>query len=352
MPVGLHRVWCGNSGPVWGNTNQSISMLQFVRRASTFAVTCPGQGIVAKGCLSLLKAHQHLFQPALDCVDETLGEHFSRHLLDLAPAAADQWSQSTANAQPAIVASTYVLYSLFRRLHGVDLATDPRVSHLMGHSLGEYTALLLGGALSLSQAIAVVRQRGLLMEELVASAPYAMTVLVFKPLEFDAVVDIANTHGVLACVNNATQVLISGEPSQIKAAIDAMNSPKKRILKQAQLPVTIPFHNEVLRAMDDKLGALVPEPKALSKPIVSNLTGEVCLTDAFANTIKCNSRPVQWKKSVETLTELGVTRLINLGPGTAVDAINGRFKVENFPLKSVDHFDQLAQAMDNWVQSA
>lgn len=321
-------------------------MLQLVRRASSFAVTCPGQGIIAKGCLSVLKSHQHLFQKTLDCVDETLGETFSQHLLEAPPSLADAWSQSTANAQPAIVASTYVIYSLFKQLYGIDLANDLRVSYLLGHSLGEYTALLLGGVLTLPQAIEVVRQRGLLMEELVKSKSYAMTVLVFKHTEFDAVVKVAQEHGVLACVNNGMQVLISGEPAQLQLAIDSMNSPKKRILKLAKLPVTIPFHNKVLQPIDEKLAALVKEQSVSSKPVISNLTGEVCTKDPFLNTVKSNSRPVHWKRSMEYLVENGVTKVVNLGPGAAVDAINGRFKVDNFPLKTLEDFEKLAQSLD------
>lgn len=300
---------------------------------------------MVKGCLNGLKSHQHRFQEILDCVDETLGENFSSHLLQPTSSDPDNWSQSTANAQPAIVTSTYVLYSLFKVLHGIDLARDPRVSYLMGHSLGEYTSLLLGGVITLPQAIAVVRKRGMLMEELVKTKNYAMKVLVFKPSEFDDVVTTAQHYDVLACINNSTQVLISGEPELLQRAIDAINSPKKKILKQAMLPVSIPFHNTVLRPIDEQLAALITEQRGSTKPIITNLNAEVCTESAFSNTVKSNSRPVQWKKSMELLVDQGVSKVVNLGPGNAVDAINGRFKVENFPLKGLEDFDLLAKEM-------
>lgn len=321
-------------------------MLSLIRRASTLAVTCPGQGIIAKGCLNSLKSHQHRFQQILDCVDDTLGERFSSNLLEPPSSRPDSWSQSTSNAQPAIVASTYVLYSLYKELYGIDLARDFRVSYLMGHSLGEYTALLLGGVITLPEAIAVVRKRGILMEELVKGKDYAMTVLVFKPSEFDAVVQLAHEYDVLACINNSTQILISGEPHQLQRAVDAMNSRKKTILKQAKLPVTIPFHNKVLRPMDEQLAALVTEQRPSTKLVISNLTGTECTDFPFSNTVKSNSQPVQWKKSMELLVKKGVRKVVNLGPGNAVDAINGRFKVENFPLKELEDFEALAKAME------
>lgn len=282
----------------------------------------------------------------MDCVDEALGEKFCQHLLELPPAAADNWSQSTSNAQPAILASTYILYDLFRQLHGVDLVENSRASFLLGHSLGEYTALALGGVISLPEAVKVVRERGRLMEALVGSKKYAMAVLVFKPAAFEEVMSIAENHGVLACVNNSTQVLISGEPDQLKRAIDSMNSPKKTILKVANLPVTIPFHNLVLQSMENDLAALVSESKNLAKPIICNLTGKPATLGIFQNTLRSNSRPVLWKNSMEYLVEAGVTRVVNLGPGNAVDSINGRFGVENHPLKSFDDFEKLAQVLE------
>lgn len=288
-----------------------------------------------------LKPYQKHFQSVLDSVDETLGEKFCSHLLEPGPSGSpDKWSLSTRNAQPAIVTSTYVLYTLLRQLNGIDLASNPKVSYLLGHSLGEYTALLLGGALTLPQTIDVVRRRGVLMEEVVGLKKYAMMVLMFRPADYDTIVSIATEENVLACANSSTQILISGEPATLKQAIERMNEARKRVLKLVELPVSIPFHNEVLRPIEQELAnvqALQP-----NKPIISNLTGRVCEENAYDNTVRCNSRPVQWKKSMELLTG---AKVINLGPGTAVDAINSRFKVTNFAMKGVEDFDGVVRAL-------
>lgn len=319
-------------------------MLRSVRSKSTIAVACPGQGILPRGCLHQFKAHQALFQDSLDCVDEALGENFSSYLVELPPEQ-DPWSLSTANAQPAIVASTFIHYELLRKLHGIDLATGPKVSHLLGHSLGEYSALLLGGALTLSQAVQIVRRRGVLMEELVKDKDYAMIVLVFKPASFESVLEVASARGVLACVNNETQILISGDPKALEQAIDEMNSGKKTILKQAKLPVTIPFHNMILQSIESELGDMVASPLVSTKPIISNHTGAPS-SDLYVDTVRANSTPVQWKKSMELLIDLGVTDVVNLGPGSAVDAVNKRFKVTNHAVKTLEDMEKLAALMN------
>lgn len=317
-----------------------------IARAAKYAIACPGQGIIPKGALYPLRHHQHLFQDTLDAVDAALGQPFCKHLVGESTLP-DAWSISTANAQPAIVASTYVLAQLMKRLHGVDLAAHSSVGYLMGHSLGEYSALLLGGVLTLPEAICIVRQRGLLMEEVAKLGVYEMRVLVFKPALYDDIVGIAEKHHVVACLNNATQILVSGTPKDLDAALEKMKQPKKRVLKVAKLPVTIPFHHKLLGAIEPNLRELgsAAMTRSSAKPIVSNFTGLAATEYCYENTVCANSAPVQWQKSMEFLVSNGVDGVINLGPGSAVDAINSRFAVKNVPLKTLEDMEQLNELL-------
>lgn len=313
---------------------------------SRFAVACPGQGIVAKGCLAHFRPLLPHFQLVLDTVDDTLGERFSAHLMADPPTIADAWSTATANAQPAIVTATYVTHYLLKHLHGIDLALHPRVSHLLGHSLGEYSALLLAGVLDLESAVRIVRRRGDLMQRLVAARSYAMHVLVFRPLALDFVVSTAAAHGVLACVNNLTQVLISGEQNALDAAVAEMNRDGKRVLKQVPLPVTVPFHNALLAPIEPELLRLPLHLAPPAKPIVANVLGRpATVGNEYLDTVRANSRPVQWKRAMEFVEHQGVTHVVNMGPGAAVDAINSRFGVVNHPLKTVEDMGHLARAL-------
>lgn len=312
-----------------------------ISKLKSLAVACPGQGIITRGCLSGVRKHQQIFQQTLDCVDLVFGEKVSRILLETPSSVPDPWSLSTANAQPAIVASTYVLVQILRDLHGIDLTSDHRVSFYLGHSLGEYTALLLSGVLTLPQALHVVRERGLMMEELVKERVYEMRVLVFRPSAYSHVYGVTSRRGVLACANNGSQILISGDPKVLDSVVAELNSPRKTILKQVTLPVTIPFHNEILGAIEPSLKELVKDKNPPTKPIISNYTGRVSEGDAYENTVRCNSVPVQWKTSMEFLETSGAEGIVSLGPGNAVDVINSKFSIANYPVKTVEDMASL-----------
>lgn len=313
--------------------------------AGKVAVACPGQGIVPKGCLYGFRKHEKLIKPSLHLVDEVLGENFSKHLLEEPSLDADVWSLRTSNAQPAILTATFITYLLFRDLYGIDLVKHEKTGFLLGHSLGEYSALTLGGVLEFGQAVKIVRQRGVLMEELVKDSDYSMMVLVFRPKSFDVVSEVASKHKVLACVNNSSQVLISGSPKQLETALAEM--PKGAVLKLVKLPVKIPFHNELLGSIEPQLAQLSDGNASPLKPIISNLTGSVGTGSSFLNTVKDNSKPVLWKQSLEFLKENEIEGIVNLGPGLALGDMNKRSGMENYPLVGLEDMEKLAQTWDS-----
>lgn len=317
-------------------------MILSLRRLSTgrIAVACPGQGIIPKGCLNNFEKHKDIIKPELELVDEVLKENFSEKLFETPSTDADEWSIKTSNAQPAILASTVVTYKLFQRLYGIDVVRDDKTGYLLGHSLGEYSALVLGGVLEFGRAVDVVRKRGLLMEELVKKGDYSMVVLVFRPKSFDTVQNVAKEHGTLACVNSSSQLLVSGSVSQVEAVLSDM--PKGAVLKLVKLPVKIPFHNALLGAIEPQLEKLESEVRAPTKPIVSNLTGSVSTGSCFLNTVKDNSKPVLWKESLEFLRDQSIEGLVNLGPGLALGDMNKRSGMENHPLVGLEDMEALA----------
>lgn len=313
-----------------------------LRHLSTgkLAVACPGQGIIPRGCLYSFKKHEDLIKPSLQLVDEVLKEKFSEKLIEQPPTEADPWSLKTSNAQPAILAATYITYELFQKLYGIDLVKNDKTGYLLGHSLGEYSALVLGGVLDFGRAVEVVRKRGLLMEQLFDKGEYTMLVLVFRPKSFETVEAVANKHGVLACVNNSSQILISGPIAPVEAALGDM--PKGAVLKLVKLPVKIPFHNSLLQKIEPELAELAPEPKTPLKPIVSNLTGQVSEGHCFLNTVLDNSQPVLWKQSFDFLKKQGVEGVVGLGPGQALGDMNKRSGLGTHPAVSLDDMEELA----------
>lgn len=291
-------------------------------RSLAYAVTCPGQGITHLGLLLPYKPYQSTFQSELNIIDETLGNKFTQKLFD---GTDKNWLLKTSNAQPAILTTSYIIYKIIERKHDVDLVQ--KASFLMGHSLGEYTSLLLSGIIDFPTAVSLVRKRGMLMEQAIASSSvsYGMVAcLVGTRTNSEKVIDVATRNNILGNINSYRQIVLSGELSKIKSTIAELNTGKKTILKQVLLPVEIPFHSDILRDIADQLRPMISTINSQKVPIISNLTGKPS-TDAaqtVENTLQCNHQPVQWAKSMEYLQNQGISHTANLGPGTVLSGLN------------------------------
>lgn len=317
-----------------------------VRRSSTFAVTCPGQGIVLPGFLMPFQAHARSLAPVLDQIDDALGEKFTANLFNPSADFAQRWLASTANAQPAILLATYVIHHLFRELHGVDLVG--RARFVLGHSLGEYLALCLAGVLDVGPAVRLVRKRGQLMEAL-RLHNCGMVALMIRPLAHDLVVDYFGTAGVVANINSPSQIVLSGQLPHLNKLVDDFKaSHPKSILKTVPLPVSIPFHSPMIASIEPELAAQVSASQpTLGLPktaVVANLSASAAPAASdprrlVANTIAVNSCPVRWADSIAYCIDHGITDVVNLGPGLVLHALNGKFKVNSHALNSLDSFD-------------
>ena len=305
-----------------------------------YAITCPGQGFYRNGLLEFTKRHQHLYQKYLDEVDETLEEKFSKHLFAKEQESdAKQWLSKTSNAQPAMLASTYIILKLVEELYKISLVLD--ASYLMGHSLGEYTALVLSGIIDFATGLKLVRKRGQLMEEICHGKNYGMIALLIKPKFVDEVTQLARQYNVLGNINSSYQIVISGEVDKLQNFIDKLKEFNKlALMKAVQLPVAIPFHSDILKPIVPELTLVLDgQLKSQKIPIISNLNGQVS-TEAevtVRNTLEANYQPVQWLKSMSFLEKSDVNTVYNLGPGEAIHGINRKYKVNSISLDDVDN---------------
>ncbi|CAK7902591.1 hypothetical protein CAAN1_18S01926 [[Candida] anglica] len=315
-----------------------------------YAITCPGQGIIKSGLLAPFSQYRCHFDDILQSTDEALKENFSKHLFNEDEEFAKQWLSRTSNAQPAILITTYILHTILKKEFNVDLMRNPNVKYVMGHSLGEYTALCLSDAIDLETSVKLVRRRGTLMEDLIKEKPnpYEMMAVLFKPSSFSQLLKLLAEENILANINSYQQLVISGHRSKLVEVVERINSleKKKIILKTVKLPVTIPFHSDVLGEIEPELMEFAPKSnKPLFKPIISNLTGEPVYdsSSAFTNTILANSRPVQWVASMEKCISTDITNFINVGPGTVLQDINSKFKVQNNSMDSLKSMEEISK---------
>ena len=220
----------------------------------------------------------------------------------------------TANTQPAVltvsVAAMRVLQS--------ETALCPAI--LAGHSLGEYTALVAGGALDFADAVRVVRARGQFMQEAVPVGEGAVgAVLGLDVATVGSICEEAAQGEVLTPTNYNCpgQIVVSGHTGAVTRALELA---RDRGAKRAVLlPVSAPVHSPLMRSAGERLREVLESIpfKNLQVPVVSNV-------DAQPNTSRERiirlltqqmSAPVRWEQSVETMASRDVRQFVELGPG-------------------------------------
>ncbi len=273
------------------------------------AMVFPGQGSQAVG---MLKAYAGL--PGVDAVraeaGAALGADFLR-LLDEGPAEA---LNLTVNTQPAMVTAGIAAYRAWRALGG----PEPEV--VAGHSLGEYSALVAAGALAFGDALPLVRFRAQSMQQAVPEGQGAMAAIL--GLDDDAAraacAEAAQGEVVQAVNFNAPgQVVIAGHKSAVARAIEAC---KARGAKRAMpLPVSAPFHSSLMQPAAEKLRGYL-EKVALKAPAIALINNvdvaeerDVArIRDAL---VRQAAAPVRWVETVKRMAALGVTHVVECGPG-------------------------------------
>ena len=230
---------------------------------------------------------------------------------------------STVNTQPVMLTAGYAVYRAWRAAGG------PEPDFVAGHSLGEYTALVVAGALAFRDAVPLVRLRAQAMQEAVAIGEGAMAAIL--GLDDDALraaCGEAAQGQVVEPVNfNApSQVVIAGH----KAAVErGMASAKARGAKRAVLlPVSAPFHSSLLKPAAERLAARLAEiaVNAPRIPVVNNVDVAIesdpqRIRDALARQA-CG--PVRWVELVRRLADAGVGHVAECGPGKVLAALTRR----------------------------
>jgi len=282
----------------------------------TTALVFPGQGSQTVGMGKALAEAFPASREVFDRVDAALGESLSRLIFE----GPEAELTLTANAQPALMATSLAALRALETVKGLDVARD--AAFVAGHSLGEYSALCAAGALTLEDTARLLRLRGQAMQRAVPVGVGAMAAIL--GLDFAAVVEIAAaaakaTGAVCEAANDngGGQVAISGA----KAAVEkAMELAKAKGAKRAlPLPVSAPFHCALMRpaaeAMREALAAVrVVAPQA---PLVANFSARP-LTDPEAikqSLVDQVTGTVRWRDSVELMAGEGVTRFVEIGAG-------------------------------------
>jgi len=283
-----------------------------------YALIFPGQGSQEVGMGRDLHEAFGTAKDVFSRADEALGFSLSRIIFE----GPDEELKRTAFTQPAILTMTIAaLYSLEKEM---GLALDPMF--LAGHSLGEYTALVAAGSISLEDGVRLVHLRGRLMQEAVPEGEGAMAaILGLDPEVVSEVCEKAAPSGECqpANFNSPGQVVISGKTAFVHAAMEKAKEygAKKTVL----LNVSAPFHSRQMRPVADRLREAFGkiEWKNSPVPIISNSAASPVhsveeIQDAlFDQTFL----PVLWQASVNRMADEGVEAFYEIGPGTVLTGL-------------------------------
>lgn len=220
----------------------------------------------------------------------------------------------TAVTQPAIVATSTALVAALREAHP-NLAP----AFAAGHSLGEYSALVAAGALSVEDAVRLCRHRGQAMQDAVPAGQGAMAAIMgLDPQALEAVCAEAAQGEIVSPANfNAPgQIVIAGHAGAVARASALVASKSGKAIP---LKVSAPFHCALMRpaadALAPKLAALTMRPLAF--PVIANVDAEPNADPARVTELLLRQidGPVQWVKTIERMAAEGVTHALEIGPG-------------------------------------
>jgi len=286
------------------------------------AFVFPGQGSQTVGMLQGLAAKypmiQQVFSEASAALDYDLWE-----LVQTDPTGKINQTEFT---QPAVLTAGVAVWRLWTELNVV------RPIVLAGHSLGEYTALVCAGALSLPVAVRLVAQRGRLMQAAVPEGEGAMAAIL--GLTAPEVVTICRqiTNGVVQAVNfNAPgQIVIAGQKAAVEQAITAAKAAGAK--RAMLLPLSVPSHCSLMRPAADKLAldlAQVTWQPAVY-PVLHNF--DVSTHSASEELINALVQqlfnPVRWIETIEKIKQSGVKLIIECGPGKVLTGLNKRIAAD------------------------
>ncbi len=253
----------------------------------------------------------------------------------------------TENTQPALLAASVAVWRVWQKLGG------PQPSQLSGHSLGEYSALVCAGALTLHEAAALVAERGRLMQAAVPSGIGAMAAILGGDDAQTAAVCEQVAQGQVvspANFNSPGQLVIAGNVEAVDRAIAALA--ELGVRKAIKLAVSVPSHCGLMREAADRLGERMASIhwQLPSIPVVQN--AEARSYDGVDDIRGALQRqlylPVRWTECVQALAAGGAAQMAECGPGKVLSGLIKRID-KTIELRAIGDTDGMESAVHAWT---
>lgn len=270
--------------------------------------------------------------------DEIMGVGLSRICFE----GPEDLLKETRYTQPAIFVHSIIVSRL--------LGATPNAA--AGHSLGEYSALVTAGAIRFEDALRLVKKRGELMQEAGTRAPGTMAAVIGAEEELvnEVCREVSVKHVVQAAnFNSPGQIVISGSIEGVQEAMSILKGRGVRIVKL--LPVSGAFHSPLMQYAQDELGAVLEQTPIADAafPIYTNVTAQpIQRADAIRSALlKQVTSPVLWEMSMRNMLADGVTRFVEIGPGSVLQGLMKRIDdgAEVFTIGTAEQIRERKEAL-------
>jgi len=311
--------------------------------SASLAFVFPGQGSQSVGMLAELAAAHAEVQAAFEEASQGAGVD----LWKLSAQGPEDQLNRTENTQPALLAASVAVWRVWQKLGGVQPA------QLSGHSLGEYSALVCAGALSLHDAAALVAERGRLMQVAVPAGVGAMAaILGGDDAQIAAVCEEVAQGQVVAPANfnSPGQLVIAGNVEAVDRALAKLA--ELGVKKAIKLAVSVPSHCALMRGAADRLGERMAaiDWRQPSIPVIQNAEARSYTTieDIRGALQRQLYLPVRWTECVQALAAGGAARIAECGPGKVLAGLIKRID-KNIEARAIGTPAELDAARAEWA---
>ena len=289
---------------------------------SSIAFVFPGQGSQSVGMGRELAARSSAAAAVFEAADRALDESVS-HLAWDGPA---EQLDRTEQAQPAILAVSIAILEDLRAAWAAAGHTPPRPAFAAGHSMGQYSALVAAGVITLEDGVRLVRERGRCMQASGAGRDGAMAAIIgLDDARLPELVHGASAHGafVIANRNAPGQVVVSGERPAIDAGAELARQLGAR--RSIVLPVSVAAHSPLMAEAADAMRSIL-DGISFDDPtttLLANADAHPITTAAYARNelVEHLTAGVDWVAAVESMQAAGVTTFVEVGPGKVLTGL-------------------------------